>query len=229
MKHVFKLLNLSELQFISGNDGNNQFTQFRKFLWAKGNRDNYLEKCASPFRLQARYPQHCINVSGLQFLIREGGSPHVPFQRRSLSVALCQVVYKCSAFLSVLCVRGSRGRSCSERFNGLALPFTVHLAGDYPEGSRGVCGLSTDSSKTRALGRSTAAARLQVFCAIDQGTAAASVSRWVWQAPKAQGSRIKYIYTFPECIQVRAGSSNTSDITPLNESLTFPNDLAFVN
>lgn len=136
MKHVFKLLNLSELQFISGNDGNNQFTQFRKFLWAKGNTDNYLEKCASPFRLQARYPQHCINVSGLQFLIREGGSPHVPFQRRSLSVALCQVVYKCSAFLSVLCVRGSRGRSCSERFNGLALPFTVHLAGDYPEGSR---------------------------------------------------------------------------------------------
>lgn len=84
MKHVLKLLNLSELQFISGNDGNNQFTQFRKFLWAKGNTDNYLEKCASPFRLQARYPQHCINVSGLQFLIREGGSPHV----RSFPAAL---------------------------------------------------------------------------------------------------------------------------------------------
>lgn len=136
MKHVLKLLNLSELQFISGNDGHNQFTQFRKFLWGKGNTDNYLEQCASSFRLQARYPQHCINVSGLQFLICEGGSPHVPFQRRSLSVALCQVISKCSAFLSVLCVRGSRGRSCSERFNGLALPFTVRLAGDYTEGSR---------------------------------------------------------------------------------------------
>lgn len=47
--------------------------------------------------------------------------------------------------------------------------------------------------------------------------------------PQAQGSKIKYIYTFPERIQVRVGSSNTSDITLLNESLTFPNDLAFVN
>lgn len=47
--------------------------------------------------------------------------------------------------------------------------------------------------------------------------------------PQAQSSRIKYIYTFSECIQVRVGTSNTSDVTPLNESLTRPNDLAFVN